>query len=158
MIEIARRILDAMLSELACKQVTHEVLSTLIAEVTAIVNNRPPIPVSTDPEAPEVLTLSTLLTQKSSALTAPPGQFTSQDLYNAQWRQVQYLSNVFWARWRKEFLSLLQRRRKWESKQPNLQEGDLALLRNKEVVRNMWPLARVVKPMKTQTGTSGKLN
>ena len=98
MIGIARRILDSMLSELASKQLTHEVISTLMAEVTAIVNNRPLILVSNDPEAPKILTPSTLLTQKSSALTAPSGQFTSKDLHNAQWRQVQYLANVFWAR------------------------------------------------------------
>ena len=82
MIGIARRILDSMLSDLASKQLTHKVLSTLMAEVTAIVNNRPLIPVSNDPEAPEILTPSILLTQKSSALTAPPGQFTSKDLHS----------------------------------------------------------------------------
>ncbi len=57
-----------MLSEVASKRLTHEVLSTLMAEVTAIVNNRPLTPVSEDPEAPEILTPFTLLTQKSSAL------------------------------------------------------------------------------------------
>lgn len=157
MIGIARRILDAMLSELASKQLTHEVLSTLMAEVTAIVNNRPLIPVSNDPEAPEILTPSTLLTQKSSALTATPGQFTSRDLHNAQWRQVQYLANVFWARWRKEFLPLLQPRRKWQSEQPNLQEGDLVLLRSKDVARNMWPLARVTKAQESADGKVRKI-
>ena len=154
MIGIARRILDSMLSELVSKQLTHEVLSTLMAEVTAIVNDKPLIPVSNDPEAPEILTPSTLLTQKSSALTAPFGQFTFKDLHNAQWRQVQYLANVFWARWRKEFLPLLQPRRKWQSEQPNLQEGDLVLLRSKEVARNRWPLARV---MKAQESADGKV-
>jgi hypothetical protein len=92
MIGIARRILDSMLSELPSKRLTHEVLSTLMAEITAIVNNRTLIPVSNDPEAPEILTPSTLLTQKPTALTATPGQFTSKDLHTAQWRQVQYLA------------------------------------------------------------------
>ena len=112
MIGIARRILDAMLSEVASKRLTHEVLSTLMAEVTAIVNNRPLTPVSEDPEAPEILTPFTLLTQKSTALTGTPGRFASKDLHAAQWRQVQYLANVFWSRWRREFLPLLQTRRK----------------------------------------------
>ena len=133
MIGIARRILDSMLSELPSKRLTHEVLSTLMAEITAIVNNTPLIPVSNDPEAPEILTPSTLLTQKPTALTATPGQFTSKDLHTAQFR------------WRKEFLPMLQPRRKWQCEQPNLQEGDLVLLRSKEVARNMWPLALVTK-------------
>ncbi|CAB3978369.1 Hypothetical predicted protein [Paramuricea clavata] len=76
-------------------------ITTLMAEIKAIVNNRPLIPVSNDPEAPEIPTSLTLLTQKSTALTATPGQFTSKDLHTAQWRQVQYLANVFWSRWRK---------------------------------------------------------
>ena len=113
MIGITRRILDSMLSELASKHLTHEVLATLMAEVTAIVNNRPLIPVSNDPEAPEILTPSILLTQKPLSLTVTPGKFTSKDLHSAQWRQVQYLANVFWSRWRKEFLPMLQSRRKW---------------------------------------------
>jgi hypothetical protein len=145
MIGIAGRILDSMVSELPSKRLTHEVLSTLMAEITAIVNNWPLIPVSNDPEAPEILTPSTLLAQKPTALTATPGQFTSKDLHTAQWRQVQYLANVFWSRWRKEFLPMLQPRRKCKCEQPNLQEGDLVLLRSKELARNMWPLALVTK-------------
>jgi hypothetical protein len=39
--------------------------------------------VSHDPEAPEILTTSTLLTQKPTAFTATPGQFTSKDLHTA---------------------------------------------------------------------------
>ena len=77
MIRITRRILDSMLLELASKRLTHGVLSTLIAEVSAIVNSRPLVPVSNDPEAPEILTPATLLTQKPTTLTATPGQFTS---------------------------------------------------------------------------------
>jgi hypothetical protein len=157
MIGIARRILDAMLSEVASKRLTHEVLSTLMAEVTAIVNNRPLTPVSEDPEAPEILTPFTLLTQKSTALTGTPGRFTSEDLHAAQWRQVQYLANVFWSRWRREFLPLLQTRRKWQHDQPNLREGDLVLLRSKEIVRNMWPLARITKVHESADGKVRKV-
>jgi hypothetical protein len=123
MIGITRRILDSMLLELASKRLTHGVLSTLMAEVSAIVNSRPLVPVSNDPEAPEILTPATLLTQKPTTLTATPGQFTSKDLHTAQWRQVQYLASVFWSRWRKEFLPTLQPRRKWRHEHPNLQKG-----------------------------------
>ena len=40
---------------------------------------------------------------------------------------------------------MLQPRQKWQCEQPNLQEGDLVLLRSKEVARNMWPLALATK-------------
>jgi hypothetical protein len=156
MIGIVGEILDSMLADLGSRRLTHEVLSTLLTEVMAIVNNRPLVPVSTDPTMPDILTPNTLLTQKSLALQAIPGEFTANDLckHNKQWRQVQYLANVFWSRWRKEFLPTLQPRRKWEAEAQSLEEGDLVLLRSKDVTRNKWPLARVSKAYE---GTDGKV-
>lgn len=143
-----------MFADLKPTRLTHEVLSTLMAEVTAIVNNRPLVAVSDDPSIPEILTPSILLTQKTLPLKPAPGNFVPQDLYRKQWRQVQYLANQFWSRWRKEFLPTLQSRRKWETATRNLQVGDLVLLRCKEVPRNDWPLARISK---TFSGEDGKV-
>lgn len=64
MIGVTRRILDSMLKDVA--NLTHEVLVTLLAEVTAIVNSRPLVLVSYDSEMPEILTPSVLLTQKTN--------------------------------------------------------------------------------------------
>ena len=145
-----------MFADLGPRHLTHEVRSTLMSEVMAIVNSRPLVPVSTDPTMPDILTPNTLLTQKSLALQAIPGEFTATDLckHNKQWRQVQHLANVFWSTWRKEFLPTLQPRRKWEAESRSLEEGDLVLLRSKDVARNEWPLARVSKAHK---GTDGKV-
>ena len=160
MIGIVRKVLNAMLADLGSRHLTHEVLTTLMAEVMAIVNSRPLVPVSTDPTMPEILTPSTLLTQKTSTLKAIPGEFTATDLckHNKQWRHVQHLANVFWSKWRKEFLPTLQPRRKWQEEVPNLEAGDLVLLRCKDVARNEWPLARVIKAYKSADGKVRKLN
>jgi hypothetical protein len=104
MIGIARRILDSM------KDLTHEVLTTFLAEVCAIVNGRPIVPVSSDPESPLILSPAMLLTQKSDCYPAPVGTFETKDLYKAQWRRVQYLEDTFWQRWNKEYLHTLQTR------------------------------------------------
>ncbi|XP_035988362.1 uncharacterized protein LOC118560918 [Fundulus heteroclitus] len=141
MIGIARRILDSMLLQNKL-QLTHEVLSTFMAEITAIINARPLLPVSSDPENPFILSPSTLLTQKS-CLLPPPGDFLDKHLYTKQWRQVQALSNQFWTRWRREYLPTLQQRQKWTVSRRNLQVGDLVLLKDKQVTRNSWPMARV---------------
>ncbi|KAK3731883.1 hypothetical protein QZH41_005772 [Actinostola sp. cb2023] len=63
----------------AAKYLTHEVLTTLMAEISAIVNGRPLVPVSCDPTAPEVLTPSTILTLKPRTLKAAPGDFDTAD-------------------------------------------------------------------------------
>ena len=63
LIGTTRRILDSMLQENQHVKLTHEVLTTFLAEVMAIINNRPIVPISTDSESPEVLTPNVLLTQ-----------------------------------------------------------------------------------------------
>ncbi|XP_059823912.1 uncharacterized protein LOC132393112 [Hypanus sabinus] len=78
-------------------RLAHEVLCTLMAEVTTIINAQSFLPVSSDPENPFILSPSTLLTQKAGA-PPPPGDFSDKDLYTKQWRQVQALANQFWPR------------------------------------------------------------
>lgn len=141
MIGLARRILDSMFLKLKDK-LTHEVLVTFMAEVAAIINARPLVPVTTDPDDSFILTPAVLLTQKSGIVSAPAG---AADLYKSQWRQVQHLSNTFWDRWRKQFLPTLKSRKKWQSSHPNIQPGSVVLLKNSQVPRNEWPLGLVTQ-------------
>ncbi len=64
MIGISRHILNSMLKQTSPSHLTHEVLSTLMAEVTAIVNARPLAPISSNTESPFLFTPTSLLTQK----------------------------------------------------------------------------------------------
>ncbi|XP_062268020.1 uncharacterized protein LOC133973962 [Platichthys flesus] len=141
MIGVARRILDSMLLQQK-SHLIHEVLSTLMAEITAIINARQLLPVSTDPQQPFILSPAMLLTQKSG-VPPPPGDFKDKNLYTKQWRQVQALANQFWNRWSQEYLPSLQQRQKWTVTCRNLQVRDLVLLRDKQAVRNCWPMAIV---------------
>lgn len=50
MIGVARRILDSFLLGQRGSHLTHEVLTTFMAEVSAIVNSKPLVPVFTDPD------------------------------------------------------------------------------------------------------------
>ncbi|XP_041115383.1 uncharacterized protein LOC121320779 [Polyodon spathula] len=154
MIGIMRHILDSMLLKVGPSRLTQEVLTTFMAEVSAIVNARPLVPVSTDSDSPLILTPATLLTQKVAVVPPPQGEFNEKDIFSQQWRQVQSLANTFWHRWRKEYLSTLQSRRKWQKEKPNLKEGDIVMLRDSQVKRNDWPMGIVVK---TFPGRDGKV-
>ncbi|XP_037399818.1 uncharacterized protein LOC108416929 [Pygocentrus nattereri] len=143
MIGISRRILDAMFLQSSHVQLTHEVLSTLMAEITAIINARPLSPITTDPDSPFLLTPAMLLTQKVYSPPPFPGGFDGKDLHRQQWRQVQHLADIFWNRWRREYLGTLQSRRKWQADRPNLQVGDLVLLKDQQVNRNEWPIGLI---------------
>ncbi|XP_070550671.1 uncharacterized protein [Ptychodera flava] len=141
-----RRVLDSMHYQLGKQQYTHDLLTTLMAEASAIVNSRPITTVSSDANDPQALTPNMLLTMKTQSPTPPPGSFVQQDIYSRKrWRRVQYLADQFWIRWRKEYLQSRQPRPKWNKSTINVKEGDVVLLREKEYARNSWPLARIVK-------------
>ena len=63
-LRLTRRTLDSLLM-IESRKLTHETLVTFYAEASAIINSRPLVPVSTDPEYPFILTPYTLLTQKT---------------------------------------------------------------------------------------------
>lgn len=144
MIGIARRILDSMLLKVHSPSLSHEVLVTLIAEVTAIMNARPIVPVSSDPDMSMVLTPAMLLTQKANHVSALSVGLDLKGIYRSQRKQVQSLADSFWSRWRQEYLATLQPRRKWQADRPSLQIGDVVLLKDSQAKRNEWPTGLVV--------------
>ena len=157
MIGIARRILDAMLLQLGPAKLSHEVLSTLMAEVTAIMNARPLCAVSSDPDQPLILAPATLLTQKIGAPLDPPCESDDKDLFRSQWRRVQRLADMFWGRWRREYINSLQARTRWTTEKPNLREGDVVLLKDAQAKRNDWPLGLIAKTLPSEDGKVRKV-
>ena len=152
-ISSVRRVLDAMFLQLGKLQLTHEILTTFMAEACAIVNSRPLSTVPSDTDDPQAITPLMLLTLKPQQLPPPPGNFIKEDLYGRKrWRRVQYLADQFWLRWKREYVQSLQPRRKWPSVQPDLDKGDVVLLRDKELPRCQWPLARVTEVHPSQDG------
>ena len=141
-IRTVRKVMAALVKE---QILDDEGLSTLMCEVESIVNGRPLTKVSEDPKDLEALTPNHLLLLHQGP-QLPPGIFQSQDVYSTKrWRQVQYLANIFWHRWIKEYLPSLQERIKWQKPQRNFSVGDLVLLVDESTHRNAWPLGRVLE-------------
>ena len=142
-----------MFAELGSAQLTHELLVTLMAEVTAIVNARPIALVPTDVDEPQPLSPSMLLTMKTRPAGTSPGVFAPTDLYaRRRWRRVQYLADQFWLRWRREYLQSMQPRRKWSSPRQNLTDGDVVLMKEEGTHRNNWPIGRVMEAIQSEDG------
>ena len=121
-----------------------ECLQTLMCEVEAILNARPLTKVSDDPSDLSVLTPNHLLLFKTSS-NLPPGVFSKQDQYcRRRWKQIQYLTNVFWRRWLKEYLPILQTRQKWQGIKQNISKGDIVLVVEETTPRNLWPLGVIL--------------
>lgn len=98
-----------------------ESFRTMICEVEAVINSRPPTLISDDPSDLDPLTPSHLLTTKSTVILPPPGNFQKNGVYlHCGWPTVQCLVNLFWTRWKKEYLLTLQERNKWMRPKRNL--------------------------------------
>ena len=138
-------VLEAILNHCESRLDTSS-LRTVLYECMAIVNSRPlTVENLNDPCGPEPLTPNHLLTMKTAVWTPPPGNFEREDLYaRKRWRKVQYIANQFWQRWRKEYLSNLQTRQRWIKRKRNLQVGDIVLIKEEDMIRNQWQLAKVV--------------
>ncbi|XP_043232395.1 uncharacterized protein LOC122386819 [Amphibalanus amphitrite] len=135
-------------------QIDDELLRTVMTEAEAVVNSRPlSYACMTDSDVVEPITPSQLLTLKQKVVLPLPGNFDRPDLYVRQrWRRVQYLSNQFWLRWRREFLPTLQERRKWNRTELNLEPGDVVIIVDADAPRCSWPLGRVVSTYPSSDG------
>ena len=106
----------------------------------------------------EPLTANHLLTKKTKVLMPLPGTFDKADLYVKQrWRRVQFLSQQFWQRWRRELLTELQPRSKWHRPARGLQMNDIVVMVDDELPRPKWPLARVVRTYVSADGLVRKV-
>ncbi|XP_048846374.1 uncharacterized protein LOC125717469 [Brienomyrus brachyistius] len=134
-------------------------LRTFFYEAMAIVNSRP-LTTNTlnDPRSMEPLTPNHLLTMKSSVPLPPPGTFVREDLYaRKRWRRVQYLSEQFWSRWRKEYLANISLRQQWHVPRRNVQVGDVVIVKEDNIPRNEWKIARVVEASADDDGLVRKV-
>ena len=83
---------------------------------------------------------------KTKVVGSPPGNFQRNDVYSVKrWRRVQYLIDHFWSRWQKEYLHQIQSRSKWQCARHNFRVGDIVVIKDECVSRNMWKLFRIVE-------------
>ena len=143
-IRTVRSVLEVLLDQ-CTYQLDDESLRTFMYEAANIVNSRPLCTDNlTDPQSPVPLTPNHILTMKSQIVLPPPGNFVREDLYlRKKWKRVQYLLNVFWSKWKVEYLNTLQQRKKWNQPSRNVTENDIVLVKDENSARNKWPLGIV---------------
>ena len=141
-IRIVRRVLNSVLHQ---QTLDDDGLHTVMCEVEAILNDRPITKLSDDPNDLEALTPNHLLLLKGKP-ALPPGLFKPSDMYvKRRWRQVQYISDLFWKRWIREYLPLLQERQKWNQRKQSLAVGDVVVIMDSSAPRGSWLLGKVLE-------------
>ena len=142
--QLIRVILDRSASRLDTAS-----LRTFMYEAMAIVNSRPLSVENLErADGPLPLSPNSILTMKSGIVMPPPsGTFEREDLYlKKRWRRVQYLVNMFWTRWKREYLHTLQERKTWQQQQKDICIDDIVLLvlQDDGLCRTDCKIARVV--------------
>lgn len=101
----------------------------------ACLNTRPLTPLTDDPQDLTALT-------PAHFLGISPAISLIDDA-NATDNSITMLTNELWQRWHKEYLTSLNARSKWRRRQPNLQEGELVILKVDNCPPAHWPLGRI---------------
>ena len=108
-----------------------------MAEVERILNDRPVTHQEKHPDEFEPLTpINCFYYDRMNNL----GTWVNPYKYDKRWSQAQELAEMFWKRWIKEYLPLLQERQKWLKVKRNLQPKDLVLILDERTAREQWPL------------------
>lgn len=108
-IRIIRKAMNSVLKE---QTLDDEGLNTLMCEIEYMINDRPIIKNTDHHSDLEPLTPNHLLLMKRKP-NLPQGVFNKDDIYRRRrWRQVLYMANLFWRRWVREYLTLLQERQR----------------------------------------------
>ena len=137
-----RKVIGALLK----KQIMDdEGLVTLMSEAEAIINAKPLTKLPDDPRDINAQTANHLLIIKSNQ-SLPAGVFNKSDQYSQRrWRQVQYMAEIFWRRWVKEYLPIFQSREKWNKVTRNIAVEDIVLVVEQNLPRGDWPLGRIIE-------------
>ncbi|XP_022826405.1 uncharacterized protein LOC111356333 [Spodoptera litura] len=133
---------------------TFEEISTLFAQVEAVLNSRPLCPLSSNPN--DLLPLSPGHFIIGRPLTALPTS-KLEDVRESQLRRYERLERThqhFWKRWQREYLSELQQRTKWKADKSRLDIGDMVLLADDHAPPLAWKLGRVTRLISGPDGIS----
>ena len=123
-------------------------LMTFLAEIENIVNGRPLTKASEDPNDLQPLTPNHFLKGfNNPEIITEQGEYTCRK----RWKHVQMCLKHFWSRWRKEYLSTLQTRQKWNIETPNIKENEMVLIQT-EAPRGSWPMGIIIQTVPGRDG------
>lgn len=134
-----------LLKVLGDTAVSYEDMATLLCQVECCLNSRPLTQLSDDPNDLEPLTPGHFLV--TTSLQALP----EEDLTNIATgrldhrQQIQQCVQLYWKRWRSEYLTQLQGRTKWWKPPKEIKPGSLVIIRDDNQPPTRWRMARILE-------------
>ena len=124
---------------------TFEELETVFVQIQACLNSRPLIDQqSHNTDGVQPITPAHLLIGKS-LVAYPERDIDPKATCRSRYLLCQQMVQSFWKSWTEEYLVLLQRRNKWTHSHPNLEPGDIVLMKDGTEFKTQWSLAKVTR-------------
>ncbi|XP_014204319.1 uncharacterized protein LOC106636439 [Copidosoma floridanum] len=112
---------------------TYEELATLMSQIEACLNSRPLGYLSSNDEDPVTLTPGHFLIEAALISPPDPTELDSKTCLSSRWKH-------------------LQQRTKWTRAQPNLQVGEVVLIKNELQPATKWLMGRIVRTFPVEDG------
>lgn len=127
------------------RELTYEMLDTLIKQIAGCLNSRPLTALSDDADDIQALTPAHFL--MAEPVVQPPGPYLPDEPRDRRqvWLEIQHMVQSFWKQWRADYLNQLQQRFKWAEKQENVAVGQLVLIRSDQTPPTAWPMGRITE-------------
>ena len=126
-------------------KLTFEQLTTLTAQIEAILNSRPLVPMSSDPADLRALTPAHFLIGHTLVQPLEADLTNVKETRLSHFERIQQLAQHFWTRWQMEYISELQSRTKWRDNKFQLQLNSLVIIKDEHAPSTKWMLGRVVQ-------------
>ncbi|XP_058454825.1 uncharacterized protein LOC131432514 [Malaya genurostris] len=123
---------------------TDEVFRNLLTEIENIINSRPLTHVPIDDDSAPALTPNHFLLGSSNGIKPLCFSNDSGAILRQNWRASQILANQFWRRWLSDYLPEITRRSKWFDHTRPITTGDVVVIADNKLPRNLWPLGKII--------------
>lgn len=153
MFEAAVRIMKRHLKKTIGDQIlTFEELTTLSAEVEAIMNSRPLCLRDGGDDIDDYLTPGHFIT--GTHLLVTPEEDNLRLKLPDRWRLIQNLKSSFWKKWRNDYLNTFYKSNKWNRQRDNVAIKDIVIVKDDNLPPTRYQLGRIVH---VRPGPDGKV-
>lgn len=124
-------------------RLSFEDMTTVLTQIESIMNSRPLLPITDDPDDLDVLTPAHFLLGTSATALPDPDVSNVPASRLTHYQQLQMHVQQFWVRWRDEYLHELQRDPKHRSRNDEITPGRMVIVVDEQQAPLRWPLARI---------------
>ncbi|GJQ67489.1 hypothetical protein Trydic_g8317 [Trypoxylus dichotomus] len=120
--------------------ITFEELLTVLTQVEGILNSRPIFPMPSNPNDSGHFLIGRPITSLPQ-----PNLLEVKENTLSRYQRLQQMTQHFWTRWSREYISELQQKTKWKSNLGSINVGDLVVIKDDHLPPSRWELGRITE-------------